>query len=57
MLLSLTPYIKISSNEVFQNKNAKIVELKNIMAATRNEEPTELAAQKRRANNLILHGR
>ena len=42
---------------VGENKNAKIVELKNIMAATRNEEPTELAAQKRRANNLILHGR
>jgi len=42
---------------VGENKNARVVELKNIMAATRNEELAEQAAQKRRANNLILHGR
>ena len=42
---------------VGENENAQTVDLRNIMAATRNEELTEQAAQKRRANNLIIHGR
>ena len=42
---------------VGENRNANSVELRNIMAATRNEEKAEQTAQKKRANNLVIHGR
>ena len=45
------------SSAVGENNNAHIINLRNIMTATRNEELAEEQAKKKRANNLIIHGR
>jgi len=45
------------SSAVGENNNAQILDLRNIMTATRNEELAEETAKKKRANNLIIHGR
>ena len=38
------------------NSNAKVTHLRNILAAQRNEELAEQAAQKHREKNIIMHG-